>query len=80
MQDNYFSSVLSVQGKLRGFDMSLYDLRKIKYMSVCLSVCLTLGPLPREIFYCEGPGKEQGFDLQFALWGGAHSRALKAAS
>ena len=33
-----------------------------------------------EIFYCEGRGKEQSFDLQFVPWGGAHSRALKADS
>ena len=39
---------------------------------------LTLGSLPREIFYCKVRGKEQSFDLQFASGGGAHSRALKA--
>ena len=32
---------------------------------------------PREMFYCEGRGKEQSFDLQCAPWDGVYSRARK---
>ena len=34
----------------------------------CQGFDIVYGPYPREIFYCEGQGKEHSFDLQFVPW------------